>query len=192
MTPPSPSARTTAEMDRRGWAWSRCEHFQYMGDPADKGRREALAWVAGLLMNADRVSDKAKDGARPLLHMRSQILAASPPVRLDAEGKPQPPGIRRDLFGFADFIALDGRPGSLLLQVTTGGEVARRLEKIRRIPAARTWLLAGNRIEVWGWREVADDEPQGLLVRGARKPKRIWLPRILPVTLEMLGEVKSA
>ena len=61
--------------------------------------------------------------------------------------------VRRDAFGFGDVLVLDGQPGALLIQCTTGAHVANRVTKIRTqcAEAAAVWLAAGNRIEVWGW-----------------------------------------
>jgi len=44
--------------------------------------------------------------------------------------------------------------GVLGIQATTRSNQAARFRKLREIPAARTWLLAGNRIQVWGWKKV--------------------------------------
>ncbi len=65
--------------------------------------------------------------------------------------------VRKDLFGFLDVVVLDGRPGLLGIQCTSGSNVSSRVKKIRDEvwPAAEAWLLAGNRIEVWGWRKKA-------------------------------------
>lgn len=62
-------------------------------------------------------------------------------------------GRRVDLFGFGDVIALDGKVGSLLIQATTTSNGAARVAKITEdcCEAARDWLHAGNRLEVWGW-----------------------------------------
>lgn len=63
---------------------------------------------------------------------------------------------RRDLFGFADVLAVHPRDKVfLLVQVTTVGHVADRLKKAKAVPALRTWLAAGGRFEVWGWAKRA-------------------------------------
>ncbi|MFL5330720.1 MAG: hypothetical protein ACJ8C4_17610 [Gemmataceae bacterium] len=60
---------------------------------------------------------------------------------------------RRDLFGFADVIAVTGhrKPSFLLVQVTVIGHITNRLTKAKSKPALRTWLAAGGAFEVWGW-----------------------------------------
>lgn len=63
-------------------------------------------------------------------------------------------GIRVDLFGFADLLAVRcDKPGALFVQATTAGHISHRLEKIRQEPRVRTVLLASNRVEIWGWRK---------------------------------------
>lgn len=63
---------------------------------------------------------------------------------------------RKDLFGFIDVVALTG--SSIVgIQATSGGEVSRRVEKIRSQcrEQAEAWLDSGGLIEVWGWRKYA-------------------------------------
>jgi hypothetical protein len=78
-------------------------------------------------------------------------------------------------------LALDGLPGALLVQCTSGSNVSARVHKIREEcwEAASAWLLAGNRIHVIGFRKL---KPRGVKV--AR-----WEPRIVEITLEGLGNV---
>ncbi len=89
------------------------------------------------------------------------------------------PQVRRrvDVFGFGDILALDGNPGSLLIQATSTPHSANRVTKIREDcnAAAREWLQAGNRIEVWGWAK-----------RGARGKRKLWTLRVDVVGLEDL------
>jgi len=72
---------------------------------------------------------------------------------------------RIDLWGFGDVIALDDRPGSLLIQCTTTGNAPSRVTKIRTecTALALAWLGAGNRIEVWGW-----------ALRGRSGRRKLW------------------
>ena len=63
--------------------------------------------------------------------------------------------VRRDLFSCIDLVAIRAdKPGVLGIQACTAGDVSKRLRKISSIAAARTWLLAGNRLAVWGWRKA--------------------------------------
>ncbi len=77
--------------------------------------------------------------------------------------------VRKDLFGCIDLVALDGKPGVLGIQATSGSNASARLKKIHGEcwPAVERWLQAGNRLEVWGWRKL----------RGR------WEPRITQVFL---------
>jgi hypothetical protein len=61
--------------------------------------------------------------------------------------------VRRDLFGFADVlaVAVHREPRFLLVQCTTSGHVAGRLAKAKGRSELRTWLSAGGAFEVWGW-----------------------------------------
>jgi len=82
--------------------------------------------------------------------------------------------IRVDLFGFGDIIALDGKPGALLIQATSTDNAARRVTKIRTECADRAaaWLRAGNRVEVWGWAK-----------RGEAGKRKLWTLKVYEVTL---------
>jgi hypothetical protein len=60
--------------------------------------------------------------------------------------------LRRDLFGFADVLAAHPRDRLfLLVQATTAGHVAHRLDKAKSRPELALWLRAGGRFEVHGW-----------------------------------------
>jgi hypothetical protein len=60
--------------------------------------------------------------------------------------------IRRDLFGFADIIAIRaGEPGAMLKQTTTAANLPSRRRKAQSAPAMRTWLASGGKFELWGW-----------------------------------------
>lgn len=80
---------------------------------------------------------------------------------------------RLDAFGFGDVLVMDGRPGSLLIQATSTPNMAARVTKIREecAEAARAWLAAGNRIEVWGWAK-----------RGKAGERKRWTLRTVEIT----------
>jgi hypothetical protein len=60
--------------------------------------------------------------------------------------------VRRDLFGFADVLAVHPRDRLfLLVQVTTAGHLAHRLAKAKIRPELAVWLRAGGGFEVHGW-----------------------------------------
>jgi hypothetical protein len=62
--------------------------------------------------------------------------------------------VRRDLFGFADVLAVHPRDGIIMLvQATSVDHVAHRLTKAKRRPELLAWLKAGGRFTVHGWYE---------------------------------------
>jgi hypothetical protein len=61
-------------------------------------------------------------------------------------------GIRQDLFGFADILAVHaGKQETLMVQTTTGSNMAARIRKLQASPKAVTCLEAGVRLQVHGW-----------------------------------------
>lgn len=68
---------------------------------------------------------------------------------------PKPRMFKRDLFGCIDVIACHKKLGQTLgVQCTTGDNHAARRTKALAEPRLKTWLLCGNRFEVWSWRKV--------------------------------------
>ena len=66
-------------------------------------------------------------------------------------------GVRQDLFGFVDVVAIHPSAGrALLVQATTHPNVSARVRKIvgERAAEARACLDCGLVVEVWGWRKV--------------------------------------
>jgi len=86
--------------------------------------------------------------------------------------------IKRDLFGFIDVIAVTAT-SIIGCQVTTGDNLAARLDKIRGEcrDKALAWLRAGGKIHVYGWRKV-----------GGKGMRKLWAPRVVGV-LENDGEL---
>lgn len=74
---------------------------------------------------------------------------------------------RHDLFGIADLLAV--KPGQLplLIQTTSGSNVAARVAKIEATEGVADILASGFRIEIHGWRT--------LLVKRGGKARR-WVP----------------
>ncbi len=59
-------------------------------------------------------------------------------------------GIRQDLWGFVDILAI--REGEILgVQTTSGSHVAERINKIAASPLIATVLSAGVKVVVHGW-----------------------------------------
>lgn len=84
-----------------------------------------------------------------------------------------PHGIRMDLFGFVDIIAL--YPNGICAIQSTGQAFAEHERTLLQNEIAPEWLKAGGTIELWGWRKV-------LKRRGGKQ--RIWAPRKREFTLE--------
>lgn len=61
---------------------------------------------------------------------------------------------RVDLWGIGDIIVMDGAPGSLLIQATSGSNHSSRVQKALAEPKLKLWLEAGNRFQVWSWKKV--------------------------------------
>lgn len=95
------------------------------------------------------------------------------------ETEATPYGVRKDLFGCIDILALDGRPGSLGIQACASGDAAKRAAKAAEEPLLAAWLVAGNRFEVWAWREVWVDT-------SARTKRRQWEARVVEIRPDML------
>jgi hypothetical protein len=88
-------------------------------------------------------------------------------------------GIRQDLFGIIDIIALDPEKGVVGVQAC-GSDFAAHIKKITQDMAQETedWLSTpGTSLEIWGWRKVKKK-------RGGKQ--MVWRPRIQEITLEDL------
>ncbi len=92
-------------------------------------------------------------------------------------GQDGPPGIRVDLFGIIDIIALDPERGVVGVQCC-GQDFAGHFRKITVEKAQETtdWLSTpGTVLELWAWRKVKK-------VRGGKA--MIWQPRIREISLD--------
>jgi len=80
-------------------------------------------------------------------------------------------GLRQDLFGVIDIIALDPARGVIGIQ-STGQDFAGHVQKITGEKAQETaeWLSTpGTVLELWGWRKIK-------LKRGGKAVR--WAPRV--------------
>lgn len=88
-------------------------------------------------------------------------------------------GIRQDLFGAIDILALgpgpDGTTELLAIQTTSGSNVSARVAKILALPAMRLWVESGNRLVVHGWTKKARPWKPGEKRVGVRVKK--WVLR---------------
>lgn len=82
-----------------------------------------------------------------------------------------PPGIRRDVFGFIDIIAID-TDAIVGIQACTGGRKA-HWDKILANEYALPWLQAYGKIELWSWTKKKVKRG-GIAVR--------WTPKIEQIT----------
>ena len=73
-------------------------------------------------------------------------------------------GVRQDLFGVLDIVALRGGE-TLGVQATSASHVAHRLRKLEDSPALAALREAGWTVQLWGW----------------RKKRGRWEPRIVDV-----------
>ncbi|MCC7350040.1 MAG: hypothetical protein IT446_05670 [Phycisphaerales bacterium] len=84
--------------------------------------------------------------------------------------------IRRDLWRVGDVLAMREDSPVLLVQCTSGSNVAARIAKARAEPRLRTWLTCGQRFEIGGWSK-----------RG--KGRKRW--QLRKVTISILGDELS-
>lgn len=92
------------------------------------------------------------------------------------ETEPTAYGTRKDLFGAIDILALDGCPGSLGIQACIGGDASTRAKKAATEPLLKPWLAAGNRFQVWAWREI-------WVETGPKTKAKRWRPRVVCLVL---------
>jgi hypothetical protein len=59
---------------------------------------------------------------------------------------------RRDLFGFADLVAVHRAVrGVMLIQATTRANLGARVKKAKALATLAVWLRNGGTFQVWGW-----------------------------------------
>lgn len=88
-----------------------------------------------------------------------------------------PFGVRQDLFGIIDVLALDPQKGVIGVQ-STGQDFSGHRTKLleERNQECRDWLATpGTSLELWGWRKIK-------LKRGGKAER--WAPRVAVITLE--------
>lgn len=91
-----------------------------------------------------------------------------------------PHGIRQDLFGIIDILALDPEQGVIGIQCC-GGDFRKHFRKMteERAQESMDWLQTpGTVLELWGWRKL-------LMKRGGKA--KVWRPRIVRIKL---GDLK--
>jgi len=90
-----------------------------------------------------------------------------------------PPGIRQDLFGILDVLALDPERGFLGVQCcANSASIHREKLLVEHAQESLDWLSTpGGCLELWTWRKIK-------VVRGGRA--MIWQPKIEEITREMI------
>src|SRR5574343_1299756 len=86
-----------------------------------------------------------------------------------------PFGVRQDLFGFIDIIAL--YPEGICAIQSCGQAFSEHDKKIRDNENAPEWIKTGGIIELWGWRKIK-------LKRGGKAER--WAPRLKRYSLQHL------
>ncbi len=89
-----------------------------------------------------------------------------------------PHGIRQDLFGFIDLVAMSPT-GIIGVQCCAGSGHAAHRTKIVANEYAPEWLKSGGRIQIWSWSKKK-------LRRGGKAER--WLPRVEEITTSELTE----
>ena len=95
-----------------------------------------------------------------------------------------PHGIRQDLFGIIDILALDPERGVVGVQAC-GTDFSSHVTKLtqERTQECIDWLSTpGTRLELWGWRKLK-------LKKGGKAMR--WTPRVREFTMEDFTEVES-
>jgi len=85
-------------------------------------------------------------------------------------------GVRRDLFGFLDVIALDPVRGITGVQCCARSGHAAHRRKILEdcTEAAMAWLECGGKVEIWSWAKQK-------VKRGGKAVR--WTPKVEEITL---------
>lgn len=112
---------------------------------------------------------------RTLKALRERGLVCAIVEKFNAHAGPF--GIRQDLFGIIDILALDPESGVIGVQ-STGQDFAGHKRKLleERNQECRDWLKTpGTTLELWGWRKIK-------LKRGGKAMR--WIPRVANIILE--------
>lgn len=89
--------------------------------------------------------------------------------------------VRKDLFGFADYVAVKKDVGILAVQSTDASNHSTRKRKILSIDAAYEWVMSGGKILLISWRQGPVTR---MLSSGKISTKLKWIPRPEYITRE--------
>ncbi len=160
----TPTARTLKELRRRGWPGQVVEKWVTMRGEEDRLKEEARDLLQQLIFRIEE--------GRPAFYVNRPQDFYNAVTTLFKSA----PAVRKDFLGCIDVIALDGCPGSLGIQACAGASASERAKKAAAEPLLRAWLQAGNRFQVWAWREV-------WVGTGAKTKARRWRPRVVCLVL---------
>ena len=129
----TPTQRTLDLCRKHGWTVSVTEYWQSS-------------------FTNQKVIDAAKDYARERCEATHHDL-----LMAVKEMEHRSPGVRKDLFGFIDIIAITDEHQIVAYQATSTSNMSARKTKILTEcgGTAKAWLEAGGRIIVIGWKEYA-------------------------------------
>lgn len=86
--------------------------------------------------------------------------------------------VRQDLFGFADLLCIKP-PDTLAVQITDSGGNAQHIRDVIASVPAKVFLLAGNKIEIWAWRELIKKN-----LDGSKSKRCKWKEKITKIVYE--------
>jgi len=84
-----------------------------------------------------------------------------------------PTGVRVDLFGFIDVIAMKPGKGILGVQSTSEQQRRKHYNKMIAHPNARTWILSGGHIVLSTWKKVPVIKQDG-----TKGKSEVWVSRM--------------
>lgn len=117
---------------------------------------------------------RSKPATRTLEALRNEGYMAGMVERFQSHAGPF--GVRQDLFGLFDIIAVHPSEGIIGVQCfATEWTAHYKIFLEERRDEAVNWLKAGGKIELWGWRRLK-------VKRGGKAVR--WTPRIEILTLD--------
>ena len=116
---------------------------------------------------------------RTLRALRQEGYICGIAERFNAHAGPY--GIRQDLFGFIDIVAI--KPIGICGIQSCGSSFAEHDRKILDNEYAPEWLKAGGAIELWGWRKIKK-------VKGG--VAMVWKPRLKVYSMDDFNASKPS
>lgn len=112
---------------------------------------------------------------------RRNLIAAN--NALSKLARSRNPGVRVDLFGFIDIIALTGSD-IVAIQSTSFTAKSQHMTKIKTecLEAVQAWCKSGGRVELWAWRK--HEQSKQIKNAEGKTVRRQWLPDITEITVD--------